>query len=87
MEILKIYQEEQILLQHYLIKHLTLLKVLNMTNISIDLHQQFIFFYKTSAGTSIHAQTEISFENQQLEEELHMLIIRKFKKMLNTFIV
>ena len=38
------------------------------------------FFDKNSAGTCTHKGTEINFESQEQEEELHKPIIRKFKK-------
>ena len=38
------------------------------------------FFDKKSAGTSTHTGTGNNFENQQLAEQLHKPIIRKFKK-------
>ena len=41
---LKIYQEEQLKIKHYVIKYLTLLKILNMMDINIDLLQWFINF-------------------------------------------
>ena len=43
------------------------------------------FLDKTSTSTSTHTGTEINFENQQLGEELHKPIIRKFKKVCLSF--
>ena len=40
---------------------------------------------KTSTSTSTHTGTGINFENQQLGEELHKPIIRKFKKVCLSF--
>ena len=36
-------------------------------------------FDRNSAGTSTYTETEINFENQQLEEKLRKLVIKKFK--------
>ena len=43
------------------------------------------FLDKTSTSTSTHTGTGINFENQQLGEELHKPIIRKFKKVYLSF--
>ena len=54
-------QEEQLLIQYYVIKHLILLKIKNMINIKMDLHQWIIhFLIKKTAGTSTHTGTEIN---------------------------
>ena len=44
MEILKIYQKEQLPISCYVIKHLILLKIQNMLDVSVDLQQWFINF-------------------------------------------
>ena len=44
MEILKIYQKEQLPINCYVIKHLILLKIQNMLDVSVDLQQWFINF-------------------------------------------
>ena len=44
MEILKIEIEEQLLIKHYMIKDLILLKIRNMTDINVSLPQWFINF-------------------------------------------
>ena len=41
----------------------------------------YIIFVKKSAGTSTHKGTGNNFEKQQLAEELHTSIIRKFQKL------
>ena len=46
MEILKIEIEEQLLIKHYMIKDLILLKIRNMTDINVSLPQWFINFLK-----------------------------------------
>ena len=38
-EILKIYQEEQLLIKYYVMKHIILLKILNVIVINMDLLQ------------------------------------------------
>ena len=44
MEILKIEIEEQLLIKHYMIKDLVLLKIRNMIDINVSLPQWFINF-------------------------------------------
>ena len=44
MEILKIEIEEQLLIKHYMIKDLILLKIRNMIDINVSLPQWFINF-------------------------------------------
>ena len=49
-------------------------------DINLDLLQQFIiFFIKNSPGTSTNTETGNNFGNQQLVEELHKRIARKFR--------
>ena len=61
-----------------MIRHLILLKIQNIVDINVDLLQWFINFLikKTSGGAS---KNEF-MSNKELAEELHKLIIRKFKK-------
>ena len=69
MEISKILQKEQLLIKFYKIKHLILLKVLNMMDIKEDLLLCFTIVFCKPA-----------FNNDQLTKELHKPIIRKLKK-------
>ena len=83
MEILKIYLQEQLLIQYDVIKHLILLKIRNMMVINVDLLQWFIKILikkssNTQKGTGINSV--VSSENKQLAEELHKPIVRKFEK-------
>ena len=78
MEILKVYQEEQLLMKYYMIKHLMLLKIQIMTDINADLLQSFINTLIKSPLLLVDANksatdtgTEFNSENQQLVEELH----------------
>ena len=45
MVILKIYLEKKLLKKYYAIKHLILLRLQNMMDVSPDLHQWFISFW------------------------------------------
>ena len=45
MVILKIYLEKKLLIKYYAIKHLILLRLQNMMEVSPDLHQWFISFW------------------------------------------
>ena len=79
MEILKTYLEEQLLIKYYMIKHSILLKIQNTMDIKEDLLQWFIiFFHKKSSGSG--AKSDIISNWQQLAEELHKPILRKFEK-------
>ena len=44
MEVLKIYLEEQLLVKYYVVKHLILLTIRNMMNISMEFLEWFINF-------------------------------------------
>ena len=77
MEILKIELEEQLLLNYYVIKHLILLKFIDMMNIKEVQLQWFIrFFYKKTAVGAV--KNEI-MQNKELADELHKPIIKKLK--------
>ena len=76
MEILKIYEEEQLSIKYDLIRHLILLETQGMMDINIGLLQRFRNFLIKST----HIGTAINFENQQLAKELHTPIITRFKK-------
>ena len=66
MEILKIEIEEQLLIKHYMIKDLILLKIRNMTDINVSLPQWFInFLIKKTSGRTL--KNEIIF-NKELEK-------------------
>ena len=65
------------MIKYYVIKHLTLLKIQNMGDIKVGLLQWVTNFLIKSAITNIG--TEVNSENQQLAEELHEPLIRKFK--------
>ena len=85
MEILKIYQDEKFLRNYYVIKHLILLKVQNMKDVKLDLLLWFIFFFDENSScavtcTNTYAIKSKIMSNQQLAEELHKAIIRKFEK-------
>ena len=76
MEIFTIYQEEQLLKNYYVTKHLILLKMQKRIENKEVLLQWFInFFDKRSSAT--HNGTEI---NYQLAQELHKPITLKFEK-------
>ena len=74
MEILRSFSEKQLLIKYYLIKHLILLKIQNMTDI---LQWFLIFFKKNYLGNG--AKNKI-MPDKQLSEELHQPITRKFEK-------
>ena len=74
MEILRSFLEKQLLIKYYLIKHLILLKIQNMTDI---LQWFLIFFKKNYLGNG--AKNKI-MPDKQLSEELHQPITRKFEK-------
>ena len=78
MEILKIYLEEELLIKYCVIKHLILLKILNVMDIHVDLLQRSIIFFdkKTSSG----AIKNENIPNKKLAEELHKPFIRKSNK-------
>ena len=78
MEIIKIYLEDQLLIKHYVIKHLVLIKIQNMMDIKEVLLQRFISFFdeKTSGGA---VKGEI-MPDQQLAEDFHKPIIKKIEK-------
>ena len=91
MEILNIYLEEQLLLKYYVIKHLIFQKIQSMMDIKEVLLQLFTnFFDKKPFSSNTYATCTNKFagdrvknENmseQQLAEELHKPIIRKFEK-------
>ena len=75
-EILKISLDEQLLIKYCMTNYLILLKIQNMMGMSIDLPQWFNNLLGKKSAT--YTGTEIYSENQQLAEELHKLIIRKF---------
>ena len=55
MEVLKIYREEQLLIKHYPIKHLILVKLRNMMDVNVDLNNV-VFFYKISASSGVKSE-------------------------------
>ena len=84
MVILKIELEEQLLIKYCVIKHLILLKIQNMMDISVDLLRWFINVLikksalltdKSASGGAIKNKI---MSNKKLAEELHKPIIRKF---------
>ena len=78
MEILKICQEEQLLIKYYLIKHLILLKIQIIRVIKEVLLQWFInFLIKSLYVLLLKARL---FQTSILAEELHQIINRKFEK-------
>ena len=78
MEILKIYLEEQRLVKYCVIKHLILLKILDMMDIKEHKLQWFIGFLIKNCGCCW--KNEI-MQNKEVTEELHKTIIRKFEKL------
>ena len=61
-----------------MIKHLILLKILNMMDINVDLLQWSIYFsIKKTSGSGIK---NVNISNKELAEELHKPIIRKLKR-------
>ena len=61
------------LIEYYVIKHLTLLKIQNMKDINVDLLQWFInCFNKKTSGSGIKNE---NIPNKELAEELHKPII------------
>ena len=61
-----------------MIKHLILLKILNMMDINVDLLQWSIYFsIKKTSGSGIK---NANISNKELAEELHKPIIRKLKR-------
>ena len=79
MGILRISLEEQLLIKYYVLKHLVLLKIPNMMNISVDLFQWFINSLMKSLLMLI-PHMMLLCTKQQLAEELHKPIIGKFEK-------
>ena len=69
LKILKIYLEKQLLIKHYVMKHLTL--IVSMVSKLLN---------KKSASNSFSAIKSEIKSNKQLAEELHKPIIRKSKK-------
>ena len=83
MEILRICLKKQFPITYYVINDLMLLKTQNMMDITANLrHWSIIFFDKKSSGsnTSGGAVKSSIMPNQELAEELHKAIIRKFDK-------
>ena len=78
MEILKYQLEEQLLIKHCMIKHLIMLKILNMIDINADLLQWSINFLLKNSGGAIKNE---NIYNKELAEELHKPIIRAFEKL------
>ena len=78
MEILKIYEAEQLLIKYGHIKHSKLLNIQNMMGIKEAL------FFLIKECARIHKGSRINYnsENKQLAEKLHKLIMRKCKKTL-----
>ena len=82
---LKIYQEEWLLIMYYVIKHLMLLKVRNMTDINVDLIQKFLNFLikiflvvmlKVKLGqinSYSKIYTNLQLENSKNETQAHLL--------------
>ena len=60
-----------------MIKHLVLLKIPNMMDINVHLLYWFTNFLIKTSGSGIKNE---NITNKVLAEELHKLIIRKFKK-------
>ena len=81
MGILKTYLEEQLQLKYYGIKHLILLKVWNMADVSVGLLPEFIIFLikKTSGATSGGGINDENMSDQQIPEELYKPIIGNLK--------
>ena len=78
MEILKNYLQARLLIKDYLMKHLILLKVLDMMNIKeVSLQWFIIFLIKKSASGAV--KNEI-IQNKKLTEEPHKPIIKKFER-------
>ena len=78
MEILRICQEEQLLIKYYVIKCLILLKIQIIMVIKEVLLQWFInFLIKCPYVLLLKARL---FQTSILAEELHQIIIRKFEK-------
>ena len=73
----KDYYEEKFLIKHVVIKHLVLLKIQNMIDINVVLLQWFINFDKKLSDSGVKSEIIL---NQQLAEESHKPIIRKFKE-------
>ena len=69
LKILRIYLEKQLLIKHYVMKHLTL--IVSMVSKLLN---------KKSASNSFSAIKSEIKSNKQLAEELHKPIIRKSKK-------
>ena len=74
MEILKICRKQQILIRFYLTKLLTLQKIENVMDISVDFLQWFTNFLIKTLPLK---KTVINSEKQQLADELQKPIIRK----------
>ena len=78
MEILRICQEEQLLIKYYVIKRLILLKIQIIMVIKEVLLQWFVNFLIKSLYVLL-LKTRL-FQTNILAEELHQIIIRKFEK-------
>ena len=76
-KILMICLEEKLPITYYMVKHLILLKILNMTDIKEVLIQWFINLLLKSSDGAI--KSEVIFILRE-NIELHKLIIRKFEK-------
>ena len=69
MEISKIYQEERLLIENYVIKNLILLRILDIMGINANLLQWFIIFFdkktfKTNKGAGINSEIILSKFNK-----------------------
>ena len=82
MELLRIYLQQQLLIKYCKIKHLILLKIQNMMNITsfngLQIFQKFNSLADKSAAGSVIENENLS--NEELAKELHQPIIRKFEK-------
>lgn len=85
----EMYQEEQFLTKYFVRKHLQLLVILSMMDIREDSSQWFTTFLTSNLKTLVLTQElflrklACNFNNlqvQQLADELHKFITRKFKK-------
>ena len=76
MEILRIKLEEKLLINHYLIKHLILLKIHDGYQRGLASIVYKYFDKKTSGGGIKNEKTS----NKELAEELRKPIVRKFNK-------
>ena len=80
---LKIYLEEQLRRKHCVMKHLTLLKAQNMTDIILDFLQWFANSFRVSSIDG--APKNKNMPDQNLFEELHKLSTKKFEKRIKKF--